>query len=206
MASVAPTVAVDQRATTQPSIHEWDAASIDGTDERVTSLTSTLFALSGFALFACALVVAFRVIVMDANHQLQQPGIDFAICGAIGFLGLAISWVHLGKGSRAGAMATDAAMYEQGAGPAQSLTAVPESTTEDFSIAAPATAAVPAKAPKATQQRCCPCCGQGLVTISSTRSQCRACHHVEDHTPVSFLRAGRACQCDYCRQGLQLVI
>src|SRR6185437_12357966 len=57
----------------------------------------TLIAMGGLALFACALVVAFRIITLDATRQLQQPAIDFAICGAIAFLGLSISWVHLGE-------------------------------------------------------------------------------------------------------------
>src|SRR5512146_3406776 len=58
--------------------------------------TPTLIAMVGLALFACALVVAFRAIALDATRQLQQPAIDFAVCGAIAFLGLSISWVHLG--------------------------------------------------------------------------------------------------------------
>jgi hypothetical protein len=60
-------------------------------------LTPRLMALSGLALFGWAIVLAFRVINMDASHQLQQPAVDFAICGGLGLLGLSISWVHLGE-------------------------------------------------------------------------------------------------------------
>lgn len=60
-------------------------------------LTPRLMALSGLALFGWALVVAFRVISMDAAHRLKQPAIDFAICGGLGLLGLSISWIHLGE-------------------------------------------------------------------------------------------------------------
>jgi len=60
-------------------------------------LTPRLMALSGLALFGWALVVAFRVINLDAAHRLKEPAIDFAICGGLGFLGLSISWIHLGE-------------------------------------------------------------------------------------------------------------
>ena len=60
-------------------------------------LTPRLMAISGLTLFGWALVVAFRVINLDAHHQLQQPAVDFAICGGLGLLGLSISWVHLGE-------------------------------------------------------------------------------------------------------------
>lgn len=61
-------------------------------------LTPRLMALSGLALFGWSLIVAFRVINLDAARQLQQPALDFAICGGLGLLGLSISWIHLGEG------------------------------------------------------------------------------------------------------------
>lgn len=60
-------------------------------------LTPRLMAISGLTLFGWALVLAFRVINLDAHHQLQQPAVDFAICGGLGLLGLSISWIHLGE-------------------------------------------------------------------------------------------------------------
>ena len=61
----------------------------------LTHLPSKLIVLLGLALFGCAMMVAFRVVALDAAQQLRQPAIDFALCGALGFLGLSISWVHL---------------------------------------------------------------------------------------------------------------
>jgi hypothetical protein len=59
--------------------------------------TPRVRAMSGIALFGWALVLAFRVISLDAAHQLQQPALDFAICGGLGLLGLSISWIHFGE-------------------------------------------------------------------------------------------------------------
>src|SRR5689334_3782638 len=69
-------------------------------DQLLQALGPKMMAMGGLALFAFALVVAFRIIALDSVRQLQQPAIDFAICGAVAFLGLSISWVHLGDHPR----------------------------------------------------------------------------------------------------------
>ena len=76
-------------------------------DQLLQALGPKMMAMGGLALFAFALVVAFRIIALDSVRQLQQPAIDFAICGAVAFLGLSISWVHLGDRPRVEADSED---------------------------------------------------------------------------------------------------
>ncbi len=52
------------------------------------SVTPKLTALSGWVLFACALAAIFRVMALNAKHELQYPGLDFAICSVVASLGL----------------------------------------------------------------------------------------------------------------------
>src|SRR5690348_18302436 len=60
-------------------------------DQLLQALGPKMMAMGGLALFAFALVVAFRIIALDSVRQLQQPAIDIAVCGAVAFLGLSIS-------------------------------------------------------------------------------------------------------------------
>ncbi len=55
------------------------------------SATPKLTALSGWVVFACALVAMLRIMILNANHELQFPGIDFAVCSAVATLGLSIA-------------------------------------------------------------------------------------------------------------------
>lgn len=53
-----------------------------------------LIGLSGVVLFGCALLAAFRVMVLNAHHELQQPGIDFTICSMTATVGLGIIRIY----------------------------------------------------------------------------------------------------------------
>jgi hypothetical protein len=50
--------------------------------------TPKLTAKCGWILFACALVAMFRIMALNANHELHYPGLDFAICSVVATLGL----------------------------------------------------------------------------------------------------------------------
>lgn len=146
-------------------------------------LAPTLIAMGGLALFACALVVAFRIITLDATRQLQQPAIDFAICGAIAFLGLSISWVQLGDR------------------PAKAE--VEEFTTDSVEVASE-----PGPGRKVFSQpplagHPCSFCGQNMMSLGLARFYCHGCGHLEGNVPVSFLDSASPCPCDNCRQSLQ---
>ncbi len=52
-----------------------------------------LIELSGLVLFGCALLAAFRVMVLNAHHELH-PGIDFAICSMTATVGLGIIRIY----------------------------------------------------------------------------------------------------------------
>lgn len=145
--------------------------------------TPTLIAMAGLALFACALVVAFRVITLDATRQLQQPAIDFAICGAIAFLGLSISWVHLGNRP---------ANTEVQEFTADSVEVESEPRPRRKVFSQPPIAGHP-----------CPFCGQNMMSLGLARFYCHGCGHLEGNVPVSFLDSASSCPCDNCRQGLQ---
>jgi hypothetical protein len=157
-------------------------------------LTPKLIALAGLALFGCALVVAFRVVALDAARQLQEPGVDIAICGAVALLGLAISWIHLGDSAKQTAQA--AAKEAEAVGSALIASTVPP---------APTLARVAASTNKPRSTRLghfCPFCGQKMIALGSARSGriCPACRHLEDHRRDSFLDGAQACECRHCRQ------
>ena len=52
------------------------------------SVTPKVMALCGWVLFACALVAMFRIMALNANHELRYPGLDFAICSVVATVGL----------------------------------------------------------------------------------------------------------------------
>ncbi len=56
-----------------------------------------LIGLGGLVLFGCALLAAFRVMVLNAHHALQQPGVDFAICSMTATAGLSITRIYRGR-------------------------------------------------------------------------------------------------------------
>jgi hypothetical protein len=141
-------------------------------EQVLDALAPRLIAMGGLALFGCALVVAFRIIALDAAHELRQPAIDFAICGAIAFLGLSISWVHLGDNSRA---ATEDIAEENMASPA------------------------PARSRKQSSQAC-PFCGQNMMGLGSALYRCGTCGHLGGRGSVSFLDSTSFCNCAHCRQ------
>lgn len=145
--------------------------------------TPTLIAMGGLALFACALVVAFRVITLDATRQLQQPALDFAICGAIAFLGLSISWFHLGDRP---------AQTEVEEFTADSVEVETESSPHRKVFSQPPMAGHP-----------CSFCTQNMMSLGLDRFYCHGCGHLEGNVPVSFLDSASSCPCDNCRQSLQ---
>jgi hypothetical protein len=55
------------------------------------AVTPKLKALSGGVFFACALVAMLRIMVLNANHKLHFPGLDFAVCSVVATLGLRIA-------------------------------------------------------------------------------------------------------------------
>lgn len=58
-----------------------------------------VMAATGLVLFGCALLAAFRVMVLNADHQLQHPGIDFAICSMAATLALGVTRIFAGATS-----------------------------------------------------------------------------------------------------------
>ena len=151
-------------------------------DRLMDVVAPKLMAMGGLALFAGALAVAFRVITLDAASQLQQPAIDFAICGAVGFLGLSVSWMHLGN--------TQRKEVENG---------VEESVEVAWTPAAASSA--PRLQPSAQRfpaGRSCPFCGRKMMSLGRARYQCSTCRHLEGHGPVSFLDTNPSCDCAHC--------
>ena len=59
-----------------------------------------VMAATGLVLFGCALLAAFRVMVLNADHQLQHPGIDFAICSMAATLGLGVTRIFAGASAQ----------------------------------------------------------------------------------------------------------
>lgn len=143
-----------------------------------------LIAMGGLALFASALVVAFRIVTLDASHQLKQPAIDFAICGAIAFLGLSISWVQLGDrpATEAEQSAADLDVEMEPLPPLARRQVLPQPGMADHA---------------------CPYCGENMLSLGLARFHCASCGHLQGNFPVSFLDSGCPCPCDSCRQALQ---
>lgn len=57
----------------------------------IPGVTPKSTALSGWVLFACALVAMFRIMALNANHELHYPSLDFGICSVVATLGLSIA-------------------------------------------------------------------------------------------------------------------
>jgi hypothetical protein len=179
-------------------------------DQLLPALGPKMMVLGGLALFAFALVVAFRIIALDAVRQLQEPAIDFAICGAVALLGLSISWVHLGDPPQAGAEDVTADSVQFALEPVQPLPA-PEPACEAFYMPA-SCAASAASAPLRTQTRqlwtrghVCRFCGQKMTSLGQALYRCRTCRHLESNGRVSFLDSDFSCNCQYCRHSEEQV-
>ncbi len=165
-------------------------------DQLLQALGPKMMAMGGLALFAFALVVAFRIIALDAVRQLQEPATDFAICGAVAFLGLSISWVHLGDRLQAEAedVAADSAQFVTQ--PMEPVPA-PEPVFE-------ASYALPAGLSSVPLRRkgghACRFCGQEMTCLGEALYRCRACRHLESNGRISFLDSAFSCNCQHCRQ------
>jgi hypothetical protein len=174
-------------------------------DQLLQALGPKMMAMGGLALFAFALVVAFRIIALDAVRQLQEPAIDFAICGAVAFLGLSISWVHLGDRSRAEAEHVAEESAEFAIEPMQ-----PAPAAEAFY--APASPAVSSSSlPLRKQGRrlwrdshACRFCGQEMTSLGQALYRCRTCRHLESNGRISFLDSAFSCNCQHCRDSEKL--
>ncbi|HKW24168.1 MAG TPA: hypothetical protein VJN48_00210 [Terriglobales bacterium] len=191
------------------SAYEFSAQALTPTtssrvDQLLQALGPKMMAMGGLALFAFALVVAFRIIALDAVRQLQEPAIDFAICGAVAFLGLSISWVHLGDRPHVEAEDVAADSVEFVSEPMEPVPA-PEAAVEAFY--APAFPAVVPSVPlrKPTRQlgkggHPCRFCGQKMTSLGQALYRCRTCRHLESNGRISFLDSAFACNCQHCRQ------
>lgn len=173
-------------------------------DQLLQGLGPKMMAMGGLALFATALIVAFRIITLDAVHQLQEPAIDFAICGAVAFLGLSISWVHLGDHTQAEAEDIVDVGMEFAIEPLQPAPA----PTPAAAFHAPAVSAFPVSLRKPARQHsmagpACPFCGQNMTSLGPALYQCRTCRHLESNGRISFLDSAFSCNCQHCRHSVQ---
>jgi hypothetical protein len=173
-------------------------------DQLLQALGPKMIAMGGLALFAFALVVAFRIIALDAVRQLQEPAIDFAICGAVAFLGLSISWVHLGDHPQAEGedFVADSSEFV-----IEPMEPVPAAAPAVAAFYAPACPAVVPSAPlrKPTRQlwkgaHACRFCGQKMMSLGQALYRCRTCRHLESNGRISFLDSAFSCNCQHCRQ------
>ena len=174
-------------------------------DQLLQALGPKMMAMGGLALFAFALVVAFRIIALDAVRQLQEPAIDFAICGAVAFLGLSISWVHLGDRPLAEAEHLAGEGTEFAIEPMQPVY-VPNLAAEAFyAPASPAASASSVPLRKQARQlwrdgHACRFCGQKMMSLGQALYRCRTCRHLESNGRISFLDSAFSCNCQHCRQ------
>ena len=175
--SLVQNLAFDEPNGYDPSPQTFAPAS-SRVEQALDALAPRLIAMGGLALFGCALVVAFRIIALDAAHELRQPAIDFAICGAIAFLGLSISWVHLGDNSK---------------------TATEDIADAEEGMVQPAPALSRRQLHRQSGQAC-PFCGQDMMGVGSALYRCRTCGHLEGRGPASFLDSASFCNCAHCRQ------
>lgn len=171
-------------------------------DQLLQALGPKMMAMGGLALFAFALLVAFRIIALDAVRQLQEPAIDFAICGAVAFLGLSISWVHLGDRPQAEAEEVAADSAELVIQPMEPVPA-PEPAVEAFYALPAVLPSVPLRKP--TRQlwkggHACRFCGQEMTSLGEALYRCRTCRHLESNGRISFLDSAFFCNCQHCRQ------
>ncbi len=179
-------------------------ATVTPVDQLLQALGPKMMAMGGLALFAFALVVAFRIIALDAVRQLQEPAIDFAICGAVAFLGLSISWVHLGDRPRVEAEQVAEESTEFAIEPMQSVP-LPDPAAEAF-YAPACRAASASSVPLRKQARqlwrdghACRFCGQKMTPLGQALYRCRTCRHLESNGRISFLDSAFSCNCQHCR-------
>ena len=172
-------------------------------DQLLQAVGPKMMAMGGLALFAFAMVVAFRIIALDSVRQLQQPAIDFAICGAVAFLGLSISWVHLGD--RPGAETENVAeeSTEFAIEPIQPVAAA-EPAAAFHAPASPAASVSSLPLRKQARQlfrdsHACRFCGQTMTSLGQALYRCRTCRHLESNGRISFLDSAFSCNCRHCR-------
>jgi len=178
-------------------------------DQLLQALGPKMMAMGGLALFAFALVVAFRIIALDSVRQLQQPAIDFAICGAVAFLGLSISWVHLGDRPRVEAENVAEESAEFAIEPIQAVPAAEPASQAFYAPAFPATSAPSLPLRKQARQlwrdsHACRFCGQKMTSLGQALYRCRTCRHLESNGRVSFLDSAFSCNCRHCRDSEEL--
>ncbi|HLK34752.1 MAG TPA: hypothetical protein VKT29_16775 [Terriglobales bacterium] len=94
--TVAQSLMLNEQNTNVPHVGNQVPAVANDSEESIPSLAPQLKAVGGMTLFGCALLIAFKIVTLDANHLLKEPTIDLTICGIIAVIGLAISWVNLG--------------------------------------------------------------------------------------------------------------
>src|SRR5690349_14107411 len=165
-------------------------------DQLLQALGPKMMAMGGLALFAFALVVAFRIIALDAVRQLQEPAIDFAICGAVAFLGLSISWVHLGDCAQA--EAEDAVGENTESIELMQPAPAVESAAEAFyapTFPSVSTSSVPLRKLSWMGGHACRFCGQKMTSVGQALYRCRTCRHLESNGRVSFLDSAFSCNC-----------
>lgn len=199
--SFARNLAFDEDTGYEFSAEVYSPSAPNRIDLLLQALGPKMMAMGGLALFAFALVVAFRIIALDAAHQLEQPAIDFAICGAVAFLGLSISWVHLGDHPRSEGeyAAEDSIEFAFEVPPAPAPLPPALHTPASF---APAVSVSPLR--KKPRQhwmggRACRFCRQKMTAVGQALYRCRSCHHLESNSRVSFLDSAFSCHCHHCR-------
>ncbi|HKC71857.1 MAG TPA: hypothetical protein VKB60_09550 [Terriglobales bacterium] len=202
--SFANNLAFDDPNSYEFSAETFAPATPSRVDQLLQALGPKMMAMGGLALFAFALVVAFRIIALDAVRQLQEPAIDFAICGAVAFLGLSISWVHLGDRSRAEAEHVAEESTEFAIEPMQPLPAAALAAQAFYAPAFPATSApsLPLRTPARqlwSNSHACRFCGQKMTSLGQALYRCRTCRHLESNGRISFLDSAFSCNCRHCR-------
>lgn len=206
--SFANNLAFDDASGYEFSAEAFAPATASRVDQLLQALGPKMMAMGGLALFAFALVVAFRIIALDAVRQLQEPAIDFAICGAVAFLGLSISWVHLGDRPLAEAEHFAGESAEFAIEPMPPVSVL-EPAAEAYY--APAVAAVTASSiPLRKHARqlwrdghACRFCGQKMTALGQALYRCRTCRHLESNGRISFLDSAFSCNCQHCRHSAE---
>ena len=202
--SFAHNLAFDEANGYDFSVEAFSPTAPSRIDQLLQALGPKMMAMGGLALFAFALVVAFRIIALDAVHQLEQPAIDFAICGAVAFLGLSISWVHLGDHSQSEVEQVAEDSTEFAIAPMQSTPAPLPAAFHTPALYTPAVSVSPLR--KNLRQRwvgarACRFCGQNMTSLGQALYRCRTCRHLESNGCISFLDSAFSCNCQHCRQG-----
>ncbi|HET7748635.1 MAG TPA: hypothetical protein VFK81_04595 [Terriglobales bacterium] len=202
--SFANNLAFDNADAYEFSAQAFAPAASSRVDQLLETLGPKMMAMGGLALFAFALIVAFRIIALDAVRQLQEPAIDFAICGAVAFLGLSISWVHLGDRAQAEAEDVAGESAEFAIEPMQPVPVPELVVVACHAPAVPAASASSVPLRKPTRQLwrdvyACRFCGQKMTSVGQALYRCRTCRHLESNGHISFLDSAFSCNCQHCR-------